>query len=322
MKAIVVHTFGDPDVLRYEDVPTPTAGAGQLFVRVEAAGVNYADTLARRGRYPIGMLPAIPGFEVCGIVEAVGENVKNFSVGQRVMGTTSAGYAEFCVLSADTALPVPENWTAADGAAFPVQFLTAYFTLKGAGGELKPGQSVLLHAAAGGVGTAAVQMAKIMGATVFATASSDEKLEKVKALGADVGINYTRENFAEVIKSHTNGRGVDVIMETVGGDVFDKNFECLAPLGRVVVVGCASGDVRSVNAVQLLFNGHTVAGLHLRHFAARPDLMREALSTMLGWIQAGVMKPIVGETHALKDAAVAHQRMESRQSYGKIVLIP
>lgn len=322
MKAIIVHEFGAPDVMKYEDVPTPTAGKGQLLMKVEAAGVNYADTLARRGRYGSGVLPFTPGFEVCGIVEAVSESVKGFRVGQRVMGIGSAGYAEYCAVSVDTALAMPDNWTPADGAAFPVQFLTAYFSLKGAGGEVKPGQSVLLHAAAGGVGTAAVQMAKIMGAKVFATASSDEKLERVKTLSADVCINYTREDFVEVVKSHTNGRGVDLIVETVGGDVFDKNFECLAPLGRVVVAGCASGDVRSVNGMQLLSSGHTVSGLNLRHFAGQPDLMHEALTTVFGWIQAGVMKPVVGESHPLKDAAEAHRRMEARQTYGKIVLIP
>lgn len=322
MKAIIVREFGAPDVMQYEDAPTPTAGAGQLLVKVEAAGVNYADTLARRGRYGSGRLPFTPGFEVCGIVEAVGEGVKGFSVGQRVMGFVSAGYAEYCVMSADTALAVPDDWTSAEGAAFPVQFLTAYFTLKGAGGEVKPGQSVLLHAAAGGVGTAAVQMAKIMGAKVFATASSDEKLAKVKALGADVCINYTREDFVEIVKSHTNGRGVDLIMETVGGDVFDKNFECLAPLGRVVIAGCASGDARSVSGMQLLSKGHAVSGLNLRHFATQPHLLHEALTAMFGWIYADVMKPIVGESHPLKDVAEAHRRMEARQTFGKIVLIP
>ncbi len=322
MKAIIVHEFGAPDVMKYEDAPMPAAGAGQLLVKVEAAGVNYADTLARRGRYGSGRLPFTPGFEVCGIVEAVGEGVKGFNMGQRVMGFTSAGYAEYCVVPADTALAVPDNWTPSEGAAFPVQFLTAYFALKGAGGEVKPGQSVLLHAAAGGVGTAAVQMAKIMGAKVFATASSDEKLAKVKALGADVCINYTREDFVEVVNRHTDGRGVDLIMETVGGDVFDKNFECLAPLGRVVVAGCASGDARSVSGMQLLSRGHTVSGLNLRHFATQSALMHEALTTMFGWIQADVMKPIVGESHPLKDAAEAHRRMEARQTYGKIVLIP
>ncbi|MCS6860456.1 MAG: NADPH:quinone oxidoreductase family protein [Abditibacteriales bacterium] len=322
MKAIIVHAFGEPEVMKYEDAPLPAVGAGQLLVRVEAAGVNYADTLARRGRYGSGRLPFTPGFEVCGIVEAVGAGVQGFRVGQRVMGIGSAGYAEYCVMSADTALAVPEKWTPAEGAAFPVQFLTAYFALKGAGGEVKPGQSVLVHAAAGGVGTAAVQMAKIMGAKVFATASADEKLAKVKQLGADVCINYAREDFVPIVKAHTNGRGVDVIVETVGGEVFEKNFECLAALGRVVVAGCASGDARSVSGIQLLAQGHTVAGLNLRYFATQPDLMQEALTTMFGWIQADVMRPIVGESHPLRDAAEAHRRMEARQTFGKIVLIP
>lgn len=322
MKAIYVSQFGGPEVLQYMDVPKPAPSAGEVLIQVEAASVNYADTMQRRGIYPHGPQPPfIPGLEVAGRVVERGEGVDNVQVGQPVMTFVGRnGYAEFVTVPARIVMSVPEGFSAEEAAAFPIVFLTAYFALKPYG-RLQAGESVLIHAAGGGVGTAAVQLAKRLGARVLATASSDDKLRRVRELGADEVINYKTHDFAEVVRQITGGRGVDLILETVGGEVFDRSFDALAPFGRLVTYGSASGQMASVTTRRLILNNITVAGVNL-NLLARSRQMASGMDELLQLIQGTTIRPIIGHRFALSQAADAHRLLESRQSFGKIVLIP
>lgn len=322
MKAIHVEHLGGPEVLQYVDVPKPTPGPGEVLLQVEAASVNYADTMQRRGVYSHGPRPPfIPGLEVAGRVVELGEGVDSVQEGQRVMTFVGRnGYAEFVAVPAHILMPVPEGFSVEEAAAFPIVFATAYFALKPYG-RLQEGESVLIHAAGGGVGTAAVQLAKRLGARVFATASSDEKLRRVRELGADELINYRTHDFTEVVRQITGGWGVDLILETVGGDVFEKSFDALAPFGRLVTYGAASGQVGTVNARQLILNNIIVAGVNL-NLLARSRQMASGMSELMQLIQGTNIRPIIGHRFELSQAADAHRLLESRDSFGKIVLKP
>src|ERR671938_1473121 len=230
MKAIQVSEFGDPDVLEHVDVERPSPGEGEVLVEVKAAGVNYADTMHRRNQYLVETpLPFVPGFEVAGVVAEVGPNAGNTAVGERVVTILeSGGYTEYAVVAAQNLIPIPGRVSFEEAAAIPVQGLTAYHLLE-TSGMLKEGESVLVHAAAGGVGTLAVQMAKLMGASpVIATASTAEKLDLASELGADVLIDYTEEDWPQQVREATGAAGADVILEMVGGEFVQKNLECLA----------------------------------------------------------------------------------------------
>jgi NADPH2:quinone reductase len=323
VKAIVIHTVGGEAPLRLEERPAPVPGPGSVLLRVGAAGVNYADLVQRRGHYPGGPQPPyIPGFEAAGVIEAVGDGVPASRVGERVMGVVPAGaYAEVTTAEAGTLLPVPEAWSFEEAAAFPVVTLTAYHVLHTVA-RLQPGETVLIHAAAGGVGTAAVQLARAADARVIATASSDEKLARVRELGADHLINYTTVDFLEEVQRLTGGRGVEVVLESVGGDVFDRSLRALAPLGRLVVFGVAGGEPRSVETVRLLFESKSVMGFHLSAVMRRPDLLHASLQAIQALLDAGKLRPIVGHVFPLADAEEAHRQMAARSTYGKIVLVP
>ncbi|MCS6805423.1 MAG: NADPH:quinone oxidoreductase family protein [Acidobacteriota bacterium] len=320
MKAIQVVQLGGPELLHYGDVPRPTPAANEVLIQIEAASVNYADTMQRRGIYPGGPQPPyIPGLEVAGRVVELGASVSNVEVGQPVMTLTGrGGYAQFVSVPASMLMPVPEDFSMEQAAAFPIVFLTAFFALKRYG-RLQAGESVLIQAAGGGVGTAAVQLAKHMGARVFACAGSDEKLERVRALGADEIINYRTNDFADVVKHLTGGRGVDLVLETVGGNVFEKSMTILAPFGRLVTYGAAGGQLGSVNSRTLIMNNATVTGVNLNLIARTPEL-GPAMCELLGMIRGTSIRPIIGHTFALDQAADAHRLIESRESFGKIVL--
>lgn len=322
MKAIRVEQWGGPEVLQMTDVPKPSPGPGEVLIQVAAASVNYADTMQRRGTYPSGPEPPfIPGLEVAGHIVARGDGVHDVEEGQPVMTFTGGrGYAEFVVVPAHLVMPLPEGYRLEEAAAFPIVFLTAYFALKSFG-RLTAGESVLIHAAAGGVGTAAVQLAKQMGARVFATASSEEKLQRVRELGADELINYKEQDFAEIVRRITGGRGVDLILEMVGGEVFQKSLDALAPFGRLVTYGIAGGRPAPVTNRQLILNNLTVAGVNLNLIARTPRLattMRE----LLEFIRGTRIRPIIGHTFELSQAVEAHRLLESRESFGKIILKP
>ena len=324
MKVIVAEQPGEPEVLRYVDVERPAPREREVLVGVEAAGINYADTMRRRDKYLTRQrFPFTPGSEVAGTVVEVGEGVENASEGDRVVTLIDAGgYADFAVAPAASLIPMPENLGFEEAAAVPLQGLTAYHILK-TSGALKEGESVLVHAAAGGVGTLAVQMAKLLGAgRVIATASSDEKLDLARSLGADVLIDYTEEDWPEKVVEATDGEGADVILEMVGADFPKKNLECLATFGRMVVFGSASGERGTMMPAALMTGCQSVVGFWLIPILSRPDLFVPSLEETLGWIASGDLKLTIGATYSLESAAEAHADLEGRKTTGKLILRP
>ena len=327
MKAIQIPEFGNAAVLRMADLPEPRPGEGEVLIAVKAAGVNYADIMMREGRYSLRQsLPFVPGFEAAGVVLETGAGVADWKPGQRVMGTvlrdTCGCYAERAVMRAWLLMEMPDRISYEEGAAFPEVFVTAYLALH-VFGRLTPGESVLIHAAGGGVGTAAVQLAHAMGARVFATASSDEKLSKVSSLGADVPINYATHDFPAEIRKATEGQGVNLVLESVGGEVFEKSLTCLSSLGRLVVYGASSGKGSAVNVRDLMGAMVSVAGFSYGALSiVRPELIRQCMAAVMNFLSAGQIRPVVGHTFPLAQARSAHELIASRASFGKVVLIP
>ena len=324
MKAIKVEEFGEPGVLQSVEVERPSPGEGEVLIEVKSAGVNYADTMRRRDQYVESQeLPFTPGSEIAGVVAEVGDGVENVSVDDRVvtlLGT--GGYVEYAVAPARNLIPIPDGLDFDEAAAIPLQGLTAYHVLE-TSGQLKQGESVVVHAAAGGVGYLAVQMAKLMGASpVIAAASTQEKLDLAKDLGADVLINYTEEDWPEKVREATDGNGADVILEMVGGDFPQKNLQCLNVFGRMVVFGAASGDRGSLVPAALMKKNHILAGFYLPNIMVRRELFGPSLKKILGWISSGDLKINVGARYSLEQARDAHQALEGRETTGKIVLNP
>lgn len=324
MKAIVAGELGEPEVLRYVDAERPSPGEGEVLIGVEAAGVNYADTMRRRDQYLTRQeFPFTPGSEVAGTVVEVGPGVENAAEGDRVVTLLdTGGYADFAVAPAASLIPMPDDLGFDEAAAVPLQGLTAYHIIK-TSGALKEGESVLVHAAAGGVGTLAVQMAKLLGAgRVIATASSREKLDLARTLGADVLINYTEEDWPEKVREATGGAGADIILEMVGADFPEKNLKCLNVFGRMVVYGAASGDRGSLVPAALMKGCHSVVGFWLVRITQRPDLLVPSLQETLGWISSGDLKLTIGAKYPLEKAAEAHADLEGRKTTGKLILNP
>jgi NADPH2:quinone reductase len=324
MKAIQVSEFGGPEVLDFVEIERPSPGEGEVLIEVKAAGVNYADTMRRRNQYlEETPLPFVPGAEVAGVVAEVGAGVEDVSQGDRVVTLVeTGGYAEYVVAPAQYLIPIPEDAGFDEAAAIPLQGLTAYHVLK-TSGMLEADESVLVHAAAGGVGYLAVQMAKLMGASrVIATASTQEKLNLAKELGADVLINYTEEDWPEQVREATGGEGADVILEMVGGDFVQRNLECLANFGRMVVYGAASGERGTLVPMDLMHHNQIVAGFYLPRLMTRPDLFGPSLQEVLGWISSGQVSLTIGARYPLEQAPEAHDALEGRQTSGKIVLNP
>lgn len=324
MKAIVAEEIGEPEVLRYVEAERPSPGEGEVLIEVKAAGINYADTMRRRDQYLTRQkFPFTPGSEVAGVVTEVGPGVDNASEGDRVVTLLeTGGYAEYAVAPASSLISLPEGLGFDEAAAVPLQGLTAYHIIK-TSGALKEGESVLVHAAAGGVGTLAVQMAKLLGAgKVIATASTEEKLELARSLGADVTIDYTNDDWPEKVLEATDGDGADVILEMVGADFPEKNLECLATFGRMVVYGAASGDRGNIVPAGLMTGCHSVVGFWLVRVAQRPALFVPSLEETLGWIASGDLKLTIGATYPLEKAAGAHADLEGRKTTGKLILRP
>jgi len=323
MKAVRVHEFGGPEVLSYEDVAVPEPGPGEARVKLAAAGVNFIDVYQRTGLYP-GDLPRTLGLEGAGEVEAVGEGVEDLAVGDYVAFAMAPGaYAEYVVVPA--AKLVPFNVTLVEAriaAAVMLQGMTAHY-LTHSTFPLEEGHTALVHAAAGGVGTLAVQMAKLLGAgTVIATASSREKLDLARSLGADVLIDYTKEDWPEKVREATEGRGADVILEMVGGDFPEKNLRCLAVFGRMVVFGAASGERGTIVPVDLMKRCHAVVGFYLPRVMSRPELFVPSMREVLGWTSSGDLKLTIGASYPLEKAAEAHADLEGRRTTGKLLLHP
>jgi len=324
MKTIRVEEFGEPEVLQYTEAERPSPGEGEVLIEVRSAGINYADTMRRRNQYVETQdLPFVPGSEVAGTVAEVGDGVDDVSVGDRVvtlLGT--GGYAEYAVAPARGLIPLPEGLDFDRAAAIPLQGLTAYHCIK-TSGALKEGESVLVHAAAGGVGTLSVQVARLLGAgTVIATASSEEKLDLARSLGADVLIDYAEEDWPERVREATEGKGADIILEMVGADFPEKNLKCLNVFGRMVVFGAASRDRGTIMPVALMKRCHAVVGFYLPQIMRRPDLFVPSLKEVLAWISSGDLKLTIGETYPLEQAAKAHADLEGRRTTGKLLLNP
>lgn len=324
MKAIEVTEYGDSEQLETIDTERPDPGPGEVRIAVEAAGINFADIMQRRGLYPGGPEPPyVPGMEAAGQVDAVGDGVTDVSEGDRVVAMVeTGGYAEYAVANAERLFPVPEAMDFEEAAGFPIQFLTAHSCLFAWGG-LEAGESVLIQAAAGGVGTAAVQLASNAGAEVFGTASSDEKLELAAELGCDHPIDYTETDFREIVADETDGAGVDLVLESVGDDVFERSLDAMAHFGRMVTYGVASGVPAEVSNRRLLFENKTVKGFHLGQAATHdPSRVMQAVPELTEALASGDLEVVLGESFALGDAAAAHQYIEDRKSSGKIVLKP
>lgn len=316
MKAIRIHELGDADVLRLEEVEKPALIAGAVLIKTEVAGINYADTMLRKGTYLTRpSLPFTPGFEVAGRIEAVGEGVEGLSIGQRVMAKMpGGGYAEYAVVKAEQVTPVPDGLEFGTATALLAQGLTALGLLEG----LHAGQSILVHAAAGGVGSLLVQLAKLKGAYVIGTASNSEKLEIVKGLGADAGVNYTDADWPEQVKAATpNGAGVDLLIEMVGGEVGEQNVKCLAPGATMIVYGAASGKDFPISALGLLGKQLTVRGYTL--YGETEATLAEFTRELMAHVKENRLKVIVQE-FPLEEAAAAHRAIEGRRTTGKVVL--
>ena len=323
MEAAEVTGYGDSTVLETVERDAPEPDEGEVRIEVEAAGINFADIMQRRGAYPGGPEPPYhPGMEVAGTVDSA-EGIDAYSEGDRVVAMVdSGGYAEYAVADARTLLPFPDGLSPEEAAGFPVQFLTAHSCLFEWGG-LEEGERVLIQAAAGGVGTAAVQMASNADAEVFGTASAPEKLELAAELGCDHPINYEETDFRDVVDEETDGEGIDLVLESVGGDVFDRSLDALAHFGRLVTYGVASGVPAQASNQRLLFENKTVAGFHLGQASRHdPSRVMKAVPEVTEGLETGELEVIVGETFDLDAADEAHAFIEDRDSTGKVVLTP
>ncbi|MGH7333693.1 MAG: quinone oxidoreductase family protein [Candidatus Rokuibacteriota bacterium] len=322
MKAVRVHVPGGPDALHYDDVPEPTPKPGHAVVKVEAAGLNYIDVYYRTGLYK-AELPMTLGMEAAGTVAAVGTNVSEVKVGDKVAYTGTAGaYAELALVPADRLIVLPAGLSTKQGAAAMLQGMTAHY-LACSTWPLKAGDACLVHAAAGGVGLLLCQIAKMRGARVIATVSTEEKAKLARQAGADESIIYTERDFAEEVKRVTGGRGLQVVYDSVGKDTFDKGFACLAPRGMMVLYGQSSGPVGPFDVAKLAAGGSlflTRPSL-VSYTAARAELVQRA-SEVLGWIRDGKLKLRTEFEFSLKDAAEAHRALEGRRTTGKVLLIP
>jgi NADPH2:quinone reductase len=315
MKAIRIHEYGGAENLRVDEIEKPSPAADEVLIKTNVAGMNFADTMLRAGNYLMKPpLPFVIGFEVAGTIEAVGGSVTNLQTGQRVLAMVrGGGYAEYAVANAAQIVPIPEGLSDGEATALLVQGLTAIGLIQ----DLRAEQSILIHAAAGGVGTLLVQLAKQKGARVLGTASSAEKLEKVVGLGADVGINYTEADWTKQVLNATDGKGADLIIEMVGGEIGKRNFECLATKGTVIVYGAASGEDFQVSALALLGKMQTVKGYNLN--LETPQNMRRFTAELMQIIAAGKLEVSVTE-FPLEQAAEAHRAVEGRKTTGKVVL--
>ena len=321
MKAIRIHALGGPEVLRYEDTPDPVPRAGEVLVRVEAAGLNYVDVYYRTGAYH-SSLPSTLGVEAAGVVTAVAPDVQGIEVGQRVAYTGVLGaYAAYAAVPAQRLVPIPEGISTRDAAAAMLQGMTAHY-LTTSTYPLGQKDTCLIHAAAGGVGLLLCQIARLQGARAFGTVSTEQKAQLARDAGAEV-ILYTREDFAAEVKKRTRQAGVQVVYDSVGKTTFEMGLDCLAPRGMMVLFGQSSGAVSPLDPQVLIQKG----SLYLTrptlnsYTASRDELLRRS-SEVFGWIREKKLKLRVGAEFPLKDAAQAHRDLEGRKTTGKVLLIP
>ncbi|HME62077.1 MAG TPA: quinone oxidoreductase [Candidatus Binatia bacterium] len=329
MKAVRVHELGGPEVLRYEEISNPSPKAGEVLVKIEAAGVNFLDIYYRSGFYWGGhhrrALPYIPGAEAAGIVLEVGTDVEEVMPGDRVaygISNGSGSYAEFHAVPGWQLFKLPDAVDFQTAAAVMLQGMTAHY-LTHSTYNVKPNDTVLIHAAAGGTGLLLVQLAKLLGARVIGTVSSEEKAQIACAAGADITVNYVKQDFAAEAKRVTAGKGANVVYDSVGKETYEKSLDSLAPLGMLVIFGQASGPVPPFDTAVLNAKGSlSLARPSLTHnVASHSDVARRA-GDLFNWIETGKLDVKIGKVFRLADAAQAHRELESRRSVGKILLIP
>src|SRR5436309_480360 len=323
MTAIEITCPGPPDVLRPGRRPGPRPRAGEVLIRVAAAGVNYPDLLQRQGRYPPPPGASdIPGLEIAGEVVAVGEQVPGVCARERVCAlVTGGGYAEYCVAPAPQCLPAPRGLDDVAAAAIPETFFTVWANVFDRGG-LKSGETLLVHGGAGGIGTTAIQLGRAFGARVFATAGSPEKCGACERLGADRAIDYRRDDFVTVVRELTGGRGVDVILDILGGEERPRNIECLAVEGRLLQIGLLKGAKAEIDLTPILHRRLTLTGstLRPRSVEEKAAIAWALKGSVWPMLEHGTVRPLVHQTFPLAKAAEAHRLMESRGHVGKIVL--
>jgi putative PIG3 family NAD(P)H quinone oxidoreductase len=323
MTAIAIREAGGPEVLVPSAMEVPKPGQGQLLVKVEAAGVNRPDVLQRKGLYPPppGASP-IPGLEIAGEVVATGEGAKRFKPGDKVTALVSGGgYAQFCLADEGAALPLPASYDAIRAAALPETFFTVWINVFQRGG-LKPGESFLVHGGSSGIGTTAIQLAKAFGATVFATAGNAEKCAACETLGADFAINYRDQDFVAVVKEKTGGKGVNLILDMVGGPYIERNLACVSEDGRIHQIAFLQGSKVTVDLMRLMLKRVTLTGSTLR--ARAPEVKAQIAAALESqvWplLESGKVAPVIDSTFPLEKASEAHARMESNAHIGKIML--
>ena len=322
MRAIRVHAHGGPEVLRGEDVPLPEPPAGHVRVRLAAAGLNFIEVYYRTGLYP-APLPLTPGGEGAGVVTAVGPGVQSLRLGDAVASVALLGsHAEEALVAEEKAVRVPEGLDPLQAAAALLQGMTAHYLVYSTY-PLRPGQSCLVHAAAGGVGLLLVQLAKRCGAHVFATVSGEEKAALAREAGADQVILYTRQDFLAEVKGATDGKGVNVVYDSVGASTFEKGLDCLAPLGMMVLFGQSSGVVAPVAPSTLVQKGSLfLTRPSLYHYVADRARLAWRANEVLSWVKEGSLRLRIGASFPLADAALAHAALEGRRTTGKVLLLP
>lgn len=336
-RVIEITKFGPPEVLQVKEEILPEPARNEVRIDVKAVGLNFADVFERLGLYAAApKAPFVPGFEVAGVIDSVGEDVPSYDPGDRVFAVTHFGGYKSCLnLSADFVRPLPDDYSFEEGAGFPTTYLTAYHGMLNLA-HIKQKESLLIHAAAGGVGTAAIQIAQIFDAEIFATCGSEAKVQFLKTLGEFQIINYREEDFAKVIRQKNNGSGVDIVMDSVGGKSFRKGYELLNPLGRLIIFGL--GDMMPArrrnwlklawkyltlprfNPFDMIPDNKTVAGFHLAYMFDYVDLFDASITELLTWANQGRLKPIIGRVFPFGEAAAAQRFLQSRQSVGKVIL--
>lgn len=323
MRALFIEQLGGPEVLQVRELPLPLPRAGEVRLKVEAVGINFADILTVRGEYLTRTrLPLVPGMEYAGTVEALGEGVSGLQLGQRVAALGgSGGLAEYATVPVTSVLPVPPNLSAREAAAFPVSFYTAYFSLATLG-QAREGETVVVQAAAGALGTASIQLAKAMGLQVIALASSEEKLQVARSLGADHAFLSGQKDLVATVKAAAGGNGANLVLEVVGGAGFQDSLAMLAFRGRVVVIGAASQEASSMRPVELMKKNLSVIGMWLTSMMGDANAMREANAFLSSVLENGQARPQVGQVFTLEQTGEAFEFIMSRASTGKVIIEP
>ena len=321
MKAVRIHEFGDLDVLKWDDIDRPTPRPSQVLIQVDSAGVNYADLMRRQGGYPGPDLPSTLGLEAAGTIVEIGNDVSGLAIGQKVMGMGPQGNAEYVAVNSNFVFPYPHQLDPIEAGGMPIVFLTAYHILKTRGG-LQEGNTVLIQAGASGVGTVATQLAKAWGAKVITTASSEGKLELSKSLGSDITINYSEKDFESEINNITEGKGVDLVLECVGGEVLDKSVRCLSSYGRLVSYGNASGVPANLPSTDITSANRTVIGFSMGRSPVGSLDHQSAMEELFPMITNGKVKLIVDSVLPMSNVADAHKHLANRGTLGKVILTP